>query len=246
MGITTQKKNDLVVNVKSYLENVSNDPYIKEQIKLRGYDDKRLEEGFAMQKKAEESRQNQLRMKDKSKSLNKQLNEKLSTKIKDFTSDIRLLRSAFYRDIGMKEKLHLYGKKKRNISGYLEQARTFYNTILHEQAILEQLVTLNITQETIQEKLKEIDDVEKDFMAFKEVNKDTQEATDESNKDFEKLRDWIRLFQNACRIVLKERPQLLEKVGILVRSTKPRRKGTKPPDGNGSTPPASEGTASPT
>ncbi len=235
MKITVQKKNEFIVIAKSYLENVITDPYIKEQIKLRGYDDKRLEEGSALQKIADENRQNQLRIRDKSKSLNKQLQNKLATMLKDFTNDIRLLRSAFFRNIGMKERLHLYGERKRTIPGYLEQARTFYNTILKEQDVLEQLAKLNITNETIQEKLKEINELEKDFIAFKEANKGAQESTDEYNKDYEKLHDWIRVFQNACRIVLKERPQLLEKVGLLVRSTKPRRKGTAAPAAEGTT-----------
>jgi hypothetical protein len=129
----------------------------------------------------------------------------------------------------MKEKLNLYGRKKRTIAGYLEQVRALYDTLLQEPTILEKLVKFNITGETIQVKLKEIDELEQSYRLFEKANKSSQDATDIRNKDFEKLRDWIRIFQNACRIALRERPQLLENVGILVRSTKPRRKHAAPP-----------------
>lgn len=245
MKITEQRKKDFIVNARTYLENAMSDPYIKEQILSQGYDDTRMQEGFDRQKKAENAREKQLMIKRTSKSLNTQLKDKFARKIKYFTDDVRLLQSVFYRDIGMKEKLNLYGRKKRTIAGYLEQVRTLYNTLLQEPTILEKLVKLNITSETIQAKLKEIDELEQSYNSFKETNKGSQDATDERNKDFEKLRDWIRIFQNSCRIALRERPQLLEKVGILVRSTKPRRKGSTPSAENGSTPPAAEGTATP-
>ncbi len=240
MKIAEQKKKDFVVHAKTYLVNAMSDPFIKEQIALQGYDDKRMQEGFDMQKKAENIRENQLIMKQTSKSLSTQLKDQFGKKIKYFTDDVRLLQSVFYRDIGMKEKLNLYGRKKRTIAGYLEQVRTLYNTLLQEPTILEKLVTFNITGETIQVKLKEIDELEQSYRIFEKANKSSQDATDVRNKDFEKLRDWIRIFQNACRIALRERPQLLEEVGILVRSTRPRRKGSATPAIEGTAFPAAE------
>jgi hypothetical protein len=171
MKIAEQKKKDFVVHAKTYLDNAMSDPYIKEQILLQGYDDKRMQEGFDMQKKAENTREKQLMMKQTSKSLNTQLKDQFRKKIKYFTDDVRLLQSVFYRDIGMKEKLNLYGRKKRTIAGYLEQVRALYNTLLQEPTILEKLVKLNITGETIQVKLKEIDELEQSYRLFEKANK---------------------------------------------------------------------------
>ena len=58
---------------------------------------------------------------------------------------------------------------------------------------------------------------------YQGAEKESQDATDQSSRELGKLRDWIRELQDACRIVLKGKPQLLEKVGILVRSSKPSR-----------------------
>jgi hypothetical protein len=63
--------------------------------------------------------------------------------------------------------------------------------------------------------------LEQSYRLFEKANKSSLDATDIRNKDFEKLRDWVLVFQAVCQIALKEKPQLMEKVGILVRSTNP-------------------------
>ena len=233
MGISSQKRKDFIVNAKNYLENAGTDSFINEQILTIGYDENRLNEGRAMQKKAWETREKQIMLLNKAKSLHTRLREEFVLRLKSFTGDVRLFRSTFIRDIPVKEKLQLYGERKRSIPGYLEQARAFYSTLLKEKDILNQLAAFNITAETVQAKLTEIDDIEKKYAAYKDADQDAQNATDECGKEFRKLRDWIRIFQDACRIVLKEKPQLQEKVGILVRSSRLRRKSkSEAGDGN--------------
>jgi len=191
------------LNAKNYLENTGADSFIKEQIITIGYDEKRLNEGRTMQKKAWETRERQIILMNKAKSLHTQLREGFMLRFKNFTDDVRLFRSTFIRNIPVKEKLQLYGERKRSIPGYLEQARALYSTLLKEKDILKRLADFNITVETVQTKLNELDEIEKKYAAYNDVDKDAQDATDECGKEFKKLRDWIRIFQDACRIVLK-------------------------------------------
>ncbi len=97
-----------------------------------------------------------------------------------------------------------------NYKSYVEEVRLLRSTFIRNISVKEKLVGL--------------DEVEKAYQEFLAVDRESQDATHESNREYEKLLDWIREFQDACRIVLKDRPQLLEKVGILVRSAKPRKK----------------------
>lgn len=224
MSITKQKKKDFILNAKAYLENAGDDAYIKEQVLSIGYDENRLNEGRAVQQAAWESREKQLVAMNKARALHTLLEETFKTNYGSFVADSRLLRSTFIRDVPVKEKLGLFGKRKRHVASYIEAARTFYDTLLAEKEILDQLVQLNFNPETIQVKLASIDEVEKAYGGYKDAEKEAQAATEQCDKEFKKLQDWIRVFQDACRIVLKERPQLLEKVGILVRSSKPKKK----------------------
>lgn len=224
MALTNQKKHDFIVNAKSYIDNAVSDDYIRERILSIGYDENRLNEGLAMQEKARESRERQLAAMNKAKALHTKLKETYKVNHDIYISDARLLRSTFHRNIPVKEKLGLYGRNKRSVTGYIERARTFYNTILKEKDILDQLAQFNITAETIQEKLAGVAEVEKAYITFIDADRAAQDATDENDKELMKLRDWIRIFQDACRIVLRGKPQLKEKVGILVRSSKPPKK----------------------
>jgi hypothetical protein len=220
------KMKDFIANAKTYIDNAYSDPYIKEQILSHGYDDKRFEEGRTIQQKAWKARERKLMIVSESKSLNKELRDSFRDKEKLLTGDIRLLKDYFFRDKVVREKLNLRGVKKRSMTVYFERARTLYDTLLKEQDILDQVVKLNLTREIVQGKLDEVDELEKVYKKFKSVNKESQDVTAEWNKEYQNLFDWIRVFQDACRIALRERPQLLEKVGILVRSTRPRRKGS--------------------
>jgi hypothetical protein len=224
MSITRQNKTNFIVHANAYIDAVRADAFIKEQLQAVGYDETRLNEGSALQSKTQESRERQLVLMDRAKSLNARLKETFDTELTLYLGDVRLLRSSFIRDIPLKKRLGLIGERKRSIAGYLEQARVFYNVILDEPNILSRVEKFNFTAETIQAKLDRVEQVEQAFMAYKETSKEAQDATDQCDKDFKKLQDWIRELQDACRIVLKDKPQLMEKVGILVRSSKPAKK----------------------
>jgi hypothetical protein len=223
MAITNQAKADFITNAKTYIENAAADPYIQQQILAIGYDENRLNEGRLLQEKAETTRERQLRLRNRARSLHSQMQEAFAISYRRYLDDVRLFRSTFIRDIPIKEKLGLYGPSRRKMSWFLERSRTMYNTLLKEPALLDQVKKFNFTVESIQEKLAEIEAVEKAYMASEDAEMAAQDATDENNKEYEKLLDWIRELQDACRIVLKGKPQLLEKVGILVRSSKPSR-----------------------
>lgn len=232
MSITSQTKKNFILNVKAYLENAGSDPYIKEQIMSIGYDENRLNEGRAFQQAAWDSREKQLVAMNQAKALHTQMEEIFSANYDSFLADSRLLRSTFIRDIPVKEKLGLTGRRKRHVASYIETARTFYDTLLAENEVLDKLTQFNFTPETIQAKLAGIAEVEKAYNAYKDADQEAQAATEQCEKEFKKLRDWIRVFQDACRIVLKEKSQLLEKVGILVRSAKPRKKEEEEKEGS--------------
>lgn len=224
MRISRQKREHFIVNAKAYLENAASDAYIKEQILAIGYDEARLSEGHQMQQNALESRQKQLRLINQAKAAHTHMREVFSANYASFRDDVRLFRSAFFRNIVVKEKLGLYNTRKRTVPGFLEQARSLYTTLQKEPDILNELGKFNITDEAVRGKLAGLEEVEKAYQVSLDVDRASQDATDESGKNYQKLADWIRELQAACRIVLKDKPQLLEKVGILVRSAKPPKK----------------------
>jgi hypothetical protein len=231
MALTKLSRANFILYSKEYILSAQQDPYISQQILNVGYDENRLNEGLAQQQTTHDSRQNQMDAKKKAKSLGTVLKKDFKKKMRAFVDDSRLLRSIFIRKIEIKERIGLYGITKRNVPGFVLQARNRYNAILAEPDILSKLAPFNFTEVTIQERLTGIDELEQAHLTFIDADKEVEDATDEFEKEYGKLIDWIRAFQDACRIVLKDKPQLLEKVGVVVRSAPlPRKKATDNPD----------------
>ncbi len=220
MSISTQKIEDFIINSKMYLVNAQKDDYVRAQIPSVGYDTARMEEGSALQQQAFEARQTQLQWRNISKSLHSAMNELFKTSFTNYMDDLRLFRSAFLRNEAVAKKLGLPGERKRSVSGFLEQAQVLYGTVLREPKLLTEVEKFNLTEPIVQAKLAEVAAVEDAYQKAKNAEKSAQDATDALKKLLQKLKDWVREFQNACRIVLKEKPQLLEKVGVQVRSSK--------------------------
>ena len=231
MQITRITREKFIVYSKDWIVNASNDPYISQQILEIGYDENRLNEGLAQQQTTHDSRQKLISAKNKAKALGTELRKIFKEKSKIFVADRRLLKSTFIRKIEIKEKIGLYGITKQNVPGFIIQARNHYNSLITEVDILSQVSKFNITAETLAEKLAGIDELEEAHRKFMDADKAVEDATDVFQKEYGKLIDWIREFQDACRIVLKDRIQLLEKVGVMVRSAPlPRKKATDNPD----------------
>lgn len=231
MALTRISRANFILYSKEYILNAQKDPYISQQILNVGYDENRLNEGLAQQQTTNDSRQKLISAKNKAKALGTELRNLFKEKSKIFLADKQLLKSTFIRKIEIKERIGLYGITKRNVPGFIIQARNHYNSLITEVDILSQVSKFNITAETLAEKLAGIDELEEAHRKFMDADKAIEDATDVFEKEYGKLIDWIREFQNACRIVLKDRIQLLEKVGVMVRSAPlPRKKATENPD----------------
>ena len=224
MQITKITSENFIVYSKEWLITASKDPYISQQILNVGYDENRLNEGLAQQQTTHDSRQQLLSAKNTAKSLGTELRKIFKEKLRIFVDDRRLLKSAFIRKIEIKEKIGLYGITKQSVPGFIEQARNHYNSLIDEVQILAQVEKFKITAESRADKLSGIDDLEEAHRKFVEADKAVEDAMDVFEKEYGKLMDWLREFQDACRIVLKDRPQLLEKVGVGVRSAPLSRK----------------------
>lgn len=238
MQLTRITREKFIVYSKDWLINASNDPYISQQILTIGYDEIRLNEGLAQQQTANDSRQQLITAKNKAKSLGTELKKIFKEKSRIFVDHRRLLKSSFIRKIEIKEKIGLYGTTRQNVPGFIIQARNHYNSLITEVDILSEVAKFNITAETLAENLTGIDQLEEAHRKFMDADKAVEDATDVFEKEYGKLIDWIREFQDACRIVLKDRIQLLEKVGVMVRSAPlPSKKATDNPDSQDNPPP---------
>ncbi len=217
MGLTKRPKNDIIFSAKIYLNNAATDSYIASQLAYRGFVSSRLEEGCTLQEKAWSSRQKQLLAMNKAKGLYNDFKTAFNAQKKIFKDEIMIFRCTFFRDEVAKEKLGLNGKKKRDMKGYIEEARVFYSAFEKEPGLLKKLEKFNFTATTVKERLEGLKLVERAYFTFFNAQKEAKIATAENNRDIRDLQDWLRVFQAVCRSVLSDKPQYLEKVGLTLR-----------------------------
>ncbi len=216
MGITKIPKNEIILNSKNYLNNAATDPTISRRLAYRGFVASRIEEGRILQKKACSSRLRQLLAMNKAKGLYKDFKTVFATQRKLFMDEVMIFRCTFFRDEAAKQALGLTGKKKRDMKGYIEEARVFYSTFEKEPGLLKKVEKFNFTASTVKERLDGLKQLEQAYFTYFNAKKEAQVATAENNLAIRDLQDWLRVFQAVCRAVLAGKPQYLAKVGVVL------------------------------
>jgi hypothetical protein len=119
-----------------------------------------------------------------------------------------------------------------SISDWLTQARLFYTAALKSPEIQDKLKEFAVTAEKLQAGLALVDGVES-LNSQQEVEKgEAQQATRDRDAAFAALDKFMYAFNKIARLLLTEKPEHLEKLGILERSAplpKPKSPPTTPP-----------------
>lgn len=124
------------------------------------------------------------------------------------------------------------GKKDRNLRSRLpftsfsslpaeEWIRTgidFYNSILREPELLEVLANFALTADQLNAEKSAVENLALLRNKSLEEKGQAQEATRLRNEKLEELEDYCDLLKTVASIALANRPQLMESLGVLVRS----------------------------
>ena len=110
------------------------------------------------------------------------------------------------------------GRSKRDLSGWMEEARQFYTNARANEEIMEKLSGFGVTDEELEQGLRLVDEVEKSAARHEMLKGETVRATQDRDSAFKKFMAWMGDFKRICRVALADTPQKLESLGIKVRS----------------------------
>lgn len=136
----------------------------------------------------------------------------------DFNRTLKLVKVLSRKDKDLQDRLGLRGDRVYAIEEWIESAIDFYNRLLNEPDFITKLERFKVTTEqlgrdkTIVESLKQLRNV------VTAEKGQAQEATRLRNEKLDELDDYTIELRAIAEIALEGRPQLLEKLGILVRS----------------------------
>ncbi len=114
--------------------------------------------------------------------------------------------------------LLLNKKTPRTLSGWLNHTRSFYNNLLSNQSWIDALALFNINAETINQGLQSIKEVEQYADVILREKGDAQQATKDRDAAIDELAEWVSDYESIAKLALVDKPQLLEKLGIVVAS----------------------------
>jgi hypothetical protein len=227
------------------LKNALEDEEVTTLVAAYGYDTVKLNEGMALYTAADTlMREQKARYSDQYKAT-KEFNTLIMECRPTFDEHYGLARLALRDETSSYNMLGLKTPVKRTYAALIAQAKDFYHNALSYADVIAALAQFGITVEALQTAKLLITDVEAAYVAKQKTMTEAQMATRARNEAFGEIKEWMERFLGVCRFALNDAPELIEKVGILYRSST-FRPGSGDGDGEVETPQTPEPAPEPT
>jgi len=181
------------------------------------YDVARLAEGRALWHAARQALSERQMLYGRQQELSRQLDRARRVAYDEYKTLAQLVRAVLRDQPGLRTQLGLRGKTPRDVAGLLRASDTFFANAA-DPAVAPILAALSYTTERIAE-------IKSTFQTLREANEAreiargaTQQATQELHAALRALDRWMSQFRAVARVALRDKPQYLEQLGILVRS----------------------------
>ncbi len=130
----------------------------------------------------------------------------------------KMAKVVFRKEPETAKKLSITGSIPDAYIKWLEIVRTFYNVTNTDTEIQSKLARLKITAEELNIGSTKVTELETARSEYLREKGEDQNATKAKDAAFAKMDDWMSDFYAVARIALEDKPQLLESLGIFVRS----------------------------
>ncbi len=130
---------------------------------------------------------------------------------------LRLTRIGLKNKSGALHSLSATGSRKRSLTGFIENARMLYGNLLSQPELMQSVQSFGITTESLNEAMQMVNALEAAYQEFFKEKGEVQSSTLKRDEAFDKLYDWYSDFRATARVALFDSPQLLEKLGIVVK-----------------------------
>jgi hypothetical protein len=197
------------------LENAQANEALKAALALFGYDDAKLATGRALYDGAQEKHNKQKQEYGEQYTATDALDTAMSVANTVYMRHVKIARIALKDQRGAWQALDLQGRRKKTYSGWVKQARVFYNNAMASADIKAALAVFGITEAVLTDSLANVAEVETKLAAQLKEKGEAQDATEQRDEAFEQLEDFMSDFTAIARIALEDEPQFLEMLGIV-------------------------------
>jgi len=200
------------------IDNSLSSPEILERVAEYGYTKEKLLQGQALVEQATALYQQQDGEYDDQKAATRAYKARFQEAHNQYMRFVKVARVAFEEDIDTYQRLGLFGERSLLFDVWLPQVRKFYDQALQDPDILAALGQWNITQKRLEDGVALVEEAVRAHDAQIKETGEAQQSTQEKDAAIDAAYRWTNTYQKIAAIALEETPQLLEKIGILVRS----------------------------
>jgi hypothetical protein len=197
---------------------VQNNPEIQEKLSPFGYTPTRIEEGKEMLNNVTRRMTAQVEEYSDQFIATDKLGKLWKLSYSDYMVLVKVTRVAFVGQPEMLQRFNATGKRNRSLSGWLRDARIMYTNLLNSPEALAVMAGFGYPVERLEKELQTVNAVEKLHSKQLGEKGDAQQATLERDEAFDALCKWYSNFRAIARVALYNKPQLLEAIGMKVKS----------------------------
>lgn len=182
-----------------------------------GYSDKRLKEGLKLYEKVQTLHFQQMKEYGESFAATEDTKKSRQKANELYMKHMKLARIIFNKDPYVFNALQLSGSRHQSNTGWLRQAKAFYNNVLSDKKLMTGLALLGITAEKLKEGQALVEDFEKKLNIRDKESGEAQRATLLRDQALDEMNVWMSDFIKVSRIALQESPQDMEILGVVVK-----------------------------
>ncbi len=196
----------------------SNEPQITSKLKDVGIDAAYLTNGQTLYNKTEQLIEKQKKeYQESATAYDKFYIEKDEAQSK-FKKTFKIVEIASRNDQNLRDRLKLANAIPYAIEDWISYTLSFYNSLLNEADFLTRIARFKVTTNRLKSEKATIEGLKSLRDAAKKEEGEAQEATRERNANLEELDHYCDELRDFAKIALEDKPQLLEQLGVFVRS----------------------------
>jgi hypothetical protein len=206
-------------------DNLGKHPDFVAQITDFGYDGNRIQQGAVTRTDAESVFFKLLEKRQERAARFIEVDRKYREIYSVFSGHAKRLRKELVDDPQTLASLGMDDRLARTNAEIVVQATNFYNRVINDAGLLNNIQPFGYTLEKLQGDLAEIEAYQVLRSDYERLKGECQSLVVDRDEAFKKLRAWMAAFIATCKIVFADNLQVLEEVGIFVRNRpKPKEK----------------------
>jgi len=198
------------------INNTLSSPEILTAVTPFGYTQERLELARNLQQKARELTDLQKLAYGRQHEATQEVQKAWDEASLAYSAAVKIARIVFRDSPTAKNALSISGQRKKTLSGWLDQARRFYNNMLQEPEFIAAMALYSYDLPKLQAEAALVQAVLSTSEAQDKARGVAQEATQQRDALLEELDRWLADYKAVAEVALAASPQQLEQLGWVV------------------------------